>query len=546
VIDLKLGCIKRIRSNVRYLTLSYVWGQVPTAKLTRDNMNRLTQEGSLQGIRPGLPKTIHDAMELTLALGERYLWVDALCLIQDDEDDVNVGVKLMNLIYRRSYLTIVAASGSDANNGLPGAPGTPRVVRQVIADVGHGKQMTVQHSIDWHLTRSVYNQRGWTLQELVLPPRALIFVNDQVFFRCKEANWSEDSWSDSQTHWIDDDDSNISRMPDVGDGLLPSFWAYQKLCEDYSQRKLRNDTDALRAAAGIIRPLCVEMQSTVIEGLPVCYLDHFLLFLSATGQARRRKQFASFSWAGWESPIAWPRENYYWYDDGQLTWEPANIMKWLGRKRLLKFKPVYHSSGSYPFDSSSDQSSLTAFVSNEYHHKVHFAAVYNPEQSSVRERYYQAESSYEQPGQSEDLEVDDNTEFDLEKVETIQIPGRASNEAEPPQLSTESRHNPDSFLLRNRIASKKAREHRVLRFLSRLQKDSIFQPNPAKDVIKARSYEFDSIPQTHRDVEDAINNRSWRTDNSTSAEEGTEERIEPLYQYSAEKSGLSGQVLDRL
>lgn len=156
----------------------------------------------------------------------------------------------------------------------------------------------------------MYNERGWNLQELVLSGRALIFINGQVCFRCHEANWSEETCADRLIYWLDADDSNISRMPDSVDGFLPSFWAYQKLCEDFSQRKLRNDEDTLRAFRGIERPVTAGMETDLVEGLPSHYLDHLLLFISTKGNMRRRRQFASFSWAGWAGSKIWPRENF--------------------------------------------------------------------------------------------------------------------------------------------------------------------------------------------------------------------------------------------
>ena len=345
VIDLELGCVKPAVLHIRYVALSYVWGHLPMFRLQRDNLERLSVEGSLDDIWNELPRTVTDAIGLVRALGERYLWVDGLCLVQDDEDDVSMGIEQMNSIYHGSYLTIVAASGADASAGLPGVgPMSLRERRQIIRDIGgHGTlQMAVLHSIDWHLRRSAYSQRGWTLQEIVLPRRTAIFVNGQVHFRCREANWAEDSWADGWTRWLDADDSNISRIPDPGDGFLPSFWAYQKLCEDYSSRALRSDGDALRAAAGFLRPLAAGMETPLIDGLPGYYLDQFILFIAPRGDLRRRDQFASFSWAGWAGDVTWPRENYVWHDTatGERTWDASNIVKFFKNGRVIKWNAL--------------------------------------------------------------------------------------------------------------------------------------------------------------------------------------------------------------
>lgn len=308
-------------------------------RLQKDNFKLLSTEGSLETVRNDLPRTINDAIDLVRAMNERYLWIDGLCLVQDDENDASLGIEQMNSIYQGSYFTIVAATGADANAGLPGVGSNSRNSHRIVKDIGPGLRMTVLYSIDWHLGRSTYSKRGWTLQELVLPRRTVIFINGRVYFRCQEANWAEDSWADKWTHWLDADDSNISRIPDPNDGFLPSFWAYQKLCEDYSRRKLRSDGDALRAIAGISRLLASGMETLMVEGLPGYYLNQFLLFISSHGDLRRRPDFASFSWAGWEGSVMWPRENYVWYGDssGERTWKTANIIKWFKRKRLIEW-----------------------------------------------------------------------------------------------------------------------------------------------------------------------------------------------------------------
>ena len=307
-------------------------------KLLRSNRGFLESQGSLDTIRPRLPKTVNDAIDLVRNLGEQYLWVDALCLIQDDPDDVRLGIELMNSIYQGSFFTVVAGSGTDANSGLPGVSPGSRQSSQLIKELNPSLKMTILHSIDWHLARSTYNDRGWTLQELVLPRRTVIFINDQVYFRCQEANWSEDSCSDLWTHWIDSEDSNISRIPNHGESVITSFWAYQKLFEDYSKRKLRYDGDALRATAGISRPLAARMCTPMVEGLPGYYLDVGLLWISTHGNLRRRPEFASFSWAGWEGEIMWPRENYIWVEDGRQTWDPLNLLKWFKQKTFVQWR----------------------------------------------------------------------------------------------------------------------------------------------------------------------------------------------------------------
>jgi hypothetical protein len=314
VLDLQRGCLINIIHSIRYVTLSYVWGQTAMLQLQRRNHASLMSEGSLDRLRDALPRTIIDAIDFLRNLGERYLWVDGLCLIQDDVEDVALGISKMHMIYGGSYFTIAAATGHDANAGLPALRRDPdlEMQRQPLAHFRSGLTMTLVHGIDWHLQKSCYNQRGWTLQELVLPQRTLIFVDEQVHFRCQVSNWFEGMCADQWDFWLDSDDCHISRIPDPAEGFSPSCWAYQKLCEDFSKRVLRDPGDVLRALSGVMQPMAIGMATPFIEGLPADVLDHFLLFISAKGDLQRRQRYASFSWAGWQGFIMWPRENFEW------------------------------------------------------------------------------------------------------------------------------------------------------------------------------------------------------------------------------------------
>jgi hypothetical protein len=84
----------------------------------KSNVASLEQEGGLHIDQ--LPQTIQDAMILMSQIQERYLWVDSLCIVQDDKDVKRSQIATMNQIYQGAYATIIAASGNDANAGLPG------------------------------------------------------------------------------------------------------------------------------------------------------------------------------------------------------------------------------------------------------------------------------------------------------------------------------------------------------------------------------------------------------------------------------------------
>ncbi|KAM0425678.1 hypothetical protein ACHAPT_009210 [Fusarium lateritium] len=197
-------------------------------------------------------------------------------------------------------------------------------------------EIAVTHSMYWYLQNSVYNQRGWTLQELVLPRRTLIFINNRVYFRCTQATWCEDTAADLQVNWADPDDGCILRPPGPGAGNLDAWETYQKLCEDYSDRTLTHDGDALRALSGILRLLGGDLTSWYADGLPANYLDIGLLFLSTDGTLRRRPGFASYSWAGWSGPITWPPETRQGPDHGGQTAE--RLFDWIQKRTFAPWR----------------------------------------------------------------------------------------------------------------------------------------------------------------------------------------------------------------
>jgi hypothetical protein len=119
-IDVRQDSIVELRTVPRYLALSYVWGEVANVRLTTGNRLSLLLPGAIRKVWYTILQTIRDAIELVRRLDARYLWVDTLCLIQNDPTDLASGVNIMDQVYERSWVTIIAANGHNANAGLPG------------------------------------------------------------------------------------------------------------------------------------------------------------------------------------------------------------------------------------------------------------------------------------------------------------------------------------------------------------------------------------------------------------------------------------------
>ena len=96
-----------------YVTLSHCWGGQPITKLLQYNLETLARAVTLDE----LPKTFKDAVKLVQHLGISYIWIDALCIIQDSEEDWRRESLLMNKVYRYSTLNIAASDASDSSGG---------------------------------------------------------------------------------------------------------------------------------------------------------------------------------------------------------------------------------------------------------------------------------------------------------------------------------------------------------------------------------------------------------------------------------------------
>jgi len=119
LIDVQAGCVVSSVAKPSYFALSYVWGPSENdLRATSMNINNLKKPHSLT--QEVLPRTILDVMKLVLDLGGKYLWVDRLCILQDDEVDKSLQIPRMDSIFCLAELTIIAASGSGARDGVAG------------------------------------------------------------------------------------------------------------------------------------------------------------------------------------------------------------------------------------------------------------------------------------------------------------------------------------------------------------------------------------------------------------------------------------------
>jgi hypothetical protein len=295
------------------MCLSYVWGKVDQPMLTKKTFKKFSKFGSLS--RAVLPQTIRDAINLTRSIGEKYLWVDSLCIFQDDPVNLQAQIEKMHLVYRQAYLTIIAAAGNSSNFGLPGVRGSiARREPHHVATIGSVQLSMVQIKPHGELRKSVWNGRGWTFQEELCASRRLVFTKSVVMFSCAEATWREDF----------PERLIVNQVERYAYPLYPAFGPFQAqsvsekedvlkwysiVLQNYLGRSLTNSDDILKAFAGVTSFLS-DVLGPVFWGLSENYFHQAICWHCSTDQVplRRRQGFPSWSWAGWYHPQYLPHQ----------------------------------------------------------------------------------------------------------------------------------------------------------------------------------------------------------------------------------------------
>ena len=309
VIDVTKWCVVAAPSDCRYVTLSYVWGGLPRTLLLRSNSQKLMSDGGLKDPSLYIPRAIHETILLCQQLQERYLWVDALCIQQDDPRDKLFQIQRMDRIYGNAMLTIIAATGSDADTSLVSNTAASAEVR----DPPHRLEDHVQIRFAQSVQGSRWATRGWTFQEMAMSLRSLVFTQTGVYFHCQAAIYSEKGQSGSTTSPQD-----MVSMEKPGRLLQLSHGnqleAYFSAVQAYSRRHLSLQADADKAFKGIMRIFGSTMDNVpnnFMHGLPTCAFDQALCWtVDEHRPDLRRPDFPSWSWQGWAQQVFFAPELY--------------------------------------------------------------------------------------------------------------------------------------------------------------------------------------------------------------------------------------------
>ncbi|KAK8137591.1 heterokaryon incompatibility protein-domain-containing protein [Apiospora sp. TS-2023a] len=310
LIDTQRSCLVPGNKGGAYICLSYRWGKSPAYRTTKAALPDLQKPGSLDrtDIKAQLPPVVSQAMQLVEAMDERFLWVDTLCIPQDDEDFKVAEMDRMGEIYGSAFLTIIAAEG-DGDHKIPGLPGAaPRISNQDLFKFAHHTLIQVPGGRSLDKTfRTAYAKRGWTYQEYQMSARKLIFSDSRVHWDCGCDAWDEERPMYKDLYCKEDTAEYLTAhgLPD-----LETIWS---VVRGFNHRDLTHDSDALRAISGILAVLNRGFDGGFLFGLPIMFFDLALCWYPHDELRRRvtpneqsetkTARLPSWSWVGWHGPV---------------------------------------------------------------------------------------------------------------------------------------------------------------------------------------------------------------------------------------------------
>lgn len=318
--------------NGRYVALSHCWGDPlkMKTKLTTNTLSQMKNHISLES----LSVVFRDAITVTRHLQVRYLWIDALCIIQDSKSDWETEAAQMSSIYENATLMIAASSSPGSSYSFLSPRPSPLVgevpIQYTEPSTGLSSLLYVRPLLNnrkimqAHMSEALQT-RAWCLQERLLSQRAVYFDTWQFLWQCNTGCFPENSSEKvpkDLTIYVREFYDDHSMLPYASvraiagveiekhttavDSYRISYW--DELLNNYGARRLTYGTDALTALAGVARCWSEVTGDRYLAGIWERYFHKELLWHFYDKQPRRPARCPgapSWSWVSvWDPTIA--------------------------------------------------------------------------------------------------------------------------------------------------------------------------------------------------------------------------------------------------
>ncbi|KAK3326158.1 heterokaryon incompatibility protein-domain-containing protein [Apodospora peruviana] len=300
-----------------FAALSYCWGGDQKVKLDTSTMEQFTTAIEFAA----LPATLQDAVKVCEQIGLYYLWIDALCILQDCDGEKATEIAKMPYIYGGAAFTIVASRSRSVWEGfLHDRVKSPEAVPAFLlpwrCDTADERMGSVT-LIDLDIATEPIDERGWTLQERMLSSRIVEFGSRQTRWTCQEGISKTNLADGLADGWRKEAEKNRSRFDALSWNVLDrdpqSSWAVA--VEQFTRRKLTQSTDRSLAISGVAERFSQKLTSyEYVAGLWTSLLHSGLIWCVVPRERLPRPtayQGPSWSWLAVNSPVHFqhPEEN---------------------------------------------------------------------------------------------------------------------------------------------------------------------------------------------------------------------------------------------
>lgn len=258
-----------------------------------------------------LPQTILDALLVIRALNIRYLWVDALCILQDSDQDKADQMAIMGDIYRGAYVTIAAGNAHTVEDGF---------LR--IGMIGSWRGGAKTNVIDYAIPNPLF-ERSWTIQERLLSPRVVVFTWKGLYWQCQsltDLGQNAERSLSIITPRFPNDVFNSSSACEIDSHDAYRIW--HNVLKDYGRSSVSVPTDRLTALSAIARRLSITCGHVLGPYCAGLWYEFIIEGLRWTVEPRKifrqRPDFRAPSWS-------WAAIN------GALFFEPVSPRRLLAR-----------------------------------------------------------------------------------------------------------------------------------------------------------------------------------------------------------------------
>jgi hypothetical protein len=266
--DVKLVDQAHLLPAALYVALSHCWGKHPIQCWT----TRRTLESRRERIPFALlTKTFQDAVVFTRRLGVRYLWIDAMCIIQEDVEDWRPEAGRMSSVYGNALVTLAAVHAADGSGGLFSELSTDYQAFALDPIMIGGKNWyfsarkklppfhtwTLEQLGDHGEESAPLFDRAWTYQERIMSPRVLFFSENELLWECCEDNGCEcvaDAGASTASHASKQGLEyypKINHIMRLEHGEAAARW--REVVREYSKLQLTVETDKLPGISAIAR-----------------------------------------------------------------------------------------------------------------------------------------------------------------------------------------------------------------------------------------------------------------------------------------------------